>query len=153
MITGYTTHKLDIIKSYTQPPFQIGVNGVYNIETDVNNLIESISYNIDGINFITYFYNTPIDNLELEEYVINYNAIQTLTTFFINTPPNNYTNLYNNIKLESELPLVFKPKIESNVFIDRNSYSVFENYYRMTDITSLDKLMDYKNGSFYKIII
>jgi hypothetical protein len=153
MITGYTTHKLDIIKSYTQPPFQIGVNGVYNIETDVNNLIESISYNIDGINFITYFYNTPIDNLELEEYVINYNAIQTLTTFFINTPPSNYTNLYNNIKLESELPLVFKPKIESNVFIDRNSYSVFENYYRMTDITSLDKLMDYKNGSFYKIII
>jgi hypothetical protein len=153
MITGYTTHKLDIIKSYTQPPFQIGVNGVYNIETDVNNLIKSISYNIDGINFITYFYNTPIDNLELEEYIINYNTIQTLTTFFINTPPSNYTNLYNNIKLESELPLVFKPKIESNVFIDRNSYSVFENYYRMTDITSLDKLMDYKNGSFYKIII
>jgi hypothetical protein len=153
MITGYTSHKLDIVKSYTEPPYQIGVNGVYDVRYDNNNLLKSVSYNLEGINYITYFFNLDEINNELEEYVVDYNNTKTITTFFLNTPPNNQSVLYHTFKIESELPLVFKPKIESNVFIDRNSYSVFENYYRMNDITSLDKLMNYKNGSFYKIII
>ena len=43
------------------------------------------------------------------------------------------------------------PKIESEIFIDRQSSSVYEKHLRMDEITTLEQLEEYRNG-YYTII-
>ena len=59
--------------------------------------------------------------------------------------------LYPDIKEEWTLGHVFPPQIENNVFIDRGQISIFEEYYRITEV---DKLEDFDNyqGGFFNII-
>ncbi len=49
------------------------------------------------------------------------------------------------------LHITESPKVESDVFIDRGSTSVLQNHLQMSEITSLDTLIEYGNG-YYNII-
>ena len=66
MITGFTSHKLDLVSTYDKNnPFQIGVNGVTNVEYDPTNLtaITKVYYTIGNVDYITdYRKNVSISN-------------------------------------------------------------------------------------------
>ena len=53
MITGFTSNKLDLVKTYNpNNPFQVGVNGVTSVSTN------NVSYTIGNINYSTEFSET-----------------------------------------------------------------------------------------------
>lgn len=136
MITGYTSNKLDIISRYSKTtPYQIGINGVTNITylnpaDQVVSGITSVSYTIDDINYVTLF--------------------PSLVTTFSTTSPNETLDSYFAIKEEAKMGIVFPPKIVDEVFIERQSLAVFERYSRLSEIKTLDDLVDYRNG-YYNI--
>ena len=47
--------------------------------------------------------------------------------------------------------VVFTPKVEEEVFIERQDTSVFEPQSRLSNIVSLEGLVQYNNG-YYKIL-
>jgi hypothetical protein len=59
--------------------------------------------------------------------------------------------LYPDIKEEWTLGHVFPPQIENNVFIDRGQISIFEDYYRITEVDRLEDF-DLYQGGFFNII-
>ena len=46
--------------------------------------------------------------------------------------------------------IAFPPKIKTEIFIERQSISVFERHLRMEEIETIEQLTDYKNG-YYNI--
>ena len=59
--------------------------------------------------------------------------------------------LYPDIKEEWTLGHVFPPQIENNVFIDRGQISIFEDFYRITEVNKLEDFDNYQGG-FFNII-
>ena len=59
--------------------------------------------------------------------------------------------LYPDIKEEWTLGHVFPPQIENNVFIDRGQISIFEEYYRITEVKKIEDFDNYQGG-FFNII-
>ena len=47
--------------------------------------------------------------------------------------------------------LVFPPKVSNELFIERMSVAVFERHSRLSEIKTLDGLIEYRNG-YYNII-
>lgn len=144
MISGYTTNKLDLVRTYDiNNPYQIGVNGVTSITYDpiVLTAITSVSYSIDNINYVTQlrdfttiFY-TNASGYDFEPYI---------------TFPNKQNTF--DIKEEAKMGLVFPPKVSNELFIERMSLAVFERYSRLSEIRTLESLTNYRNG-YYTIII
>lgn len=54
------------------------------------------------------------------------------------------------IQEEYLLGIIGKPEVESDVFIDRSTFSVLDKHLRLSEVESLDHLVKYGNG-FYKI--
>jgi hypothetical protein len=144
MVTGYTTNKLDIIKTFSRSqPYILGVNGV-NIITysDPINLtgITSVSYIIDDVS-----YTTRLSDLQ--------------TIFSVNGTGNDfepYLNQQNgqntfDIKEEYKMNLVFPPKVTNDLFIERMELAVFEKHSRLSGIKNLENLEIYRNG-YYQVI-
>ena len=52
------------------------------------------------------------------------------------------------IKINHLLGVIYEPKINSNIFIDRSINSSFEKHLKMSEIRSLDDLTNYGNGQF-----
>ena len=136
IITGYTSNKLDLISRYSKTnPYVVGVNGVTNITysnptNQVVSAITSISYTIDEIDYLT-----TVPNLR--------------TTFSVSTSQNNFDPYYV-IKEEAKIRIVFPPKVVNELFIERQSLAVFELHSRLSEIKTLDDLVDYRNG-YYNI--
>jgi hypothetical protein len=156
MISGTTSHKLDLISGYDKNlPIKLGpINGnvVTNIEyTDLaNTAYTKIYYTIGDINYVT-TYVTPTSQFDT-------NAHPTIfTTNLSGDDFNNYTNSSGNIqytfdiKEESKMGLVFPPKVKNELFIERMSVAVFERHSRLANIKSLDDLVEYRNG-YYNIV-
>lgn len=61
------------------------------------------------------------------------------------------TSLSGLTKEEVYLGIVFPPKVESDVFIDRGSVSILEPHLRLSEIESVEHLEIYKN-SYYNLI-
>ena len=53
-------------------------------------------------------------------------------------------------KEEYNFGLTEQPKVDNQIFIDRNSLSVFEPHTRLGEINTMTQLEEYKNG-YYKI--
>lgn len=140
MISGITSHKLDLISTYNNTqPFIIGVNGVTNITYNTNGSINQIFYTIGDINYVT----TYTEN--------NNPLISFPTVFYTNsTGSNEITNLPT-IKEEVKMGLVFPPKINNNLFIERMSLAVFERHSRLATINNIGALEEYRNG-YYNIV-
>ncbi len=142
MITGYTSNKLDLVRTYSLTnPYQIGVNGVTNITYDPINLtgIVSISYTIDNINYVTQLpslittFSTNYSGYDFEPYI---------------TFPNKQNTF--DIKEEAKMGLVFPPKVNNELFIERMSVAVLERQSRLSEISTLQGLIEYRNG-YYKV--
>jgi hypothetical protein len=143
MISGFTSHKLDLVKTYSSTnPYQVGVNGVTNVtykDQIALTGITFVSYSIGDIN-----YTTRLSDLN--------------TTFFTNSsgydfePYITFPNKQNtfDIKEEAKMGLVSPPKINNELFIERQDLAVFERYSRFSEIKNLNDLTYYRNG-YYNI--
>jgi len=151
MITGFTSHKLDIVNTYNKTnPFQVGVNGVTHIEYNPNNLtaITKVYYTIDNIDYITNYDNQRIG---ISSRVPSINQVKNVTQF--KTTKSGYDfDTYFLVKDEAKMGLVFPPKVINELFIERMEVSVFERQSRLSEIETLDALEEYRNG-YYNIII
>ena len=148
MIAGITSHKLDLVKTYSSTnPYQVGVNGVTNVtyqDPIALTGITFVSYSIGDINYTTRFSNLGI----------NFSK----TTFFTNSsgydfePYITFPNKQNtfDIKEEAKMGLVSPPKINNELFIERQDLAVFERYSRFSEIKNLNDLIYYRNG-YYNI--
>lgn len=140
MISGTTSHKLDLISTYSSTqPFKIGTNGVTDITYDTNGNIDKIYYTIGNINYITTYRvsSTPGNSFP--------------TTFYTSATGNNEITTSPFIKEEAKMGIVFPPKINNDLFIERMSLAVFERHSRLATITNLGSLEEYRNG-YYNII-
>lgn len=133
-VTGTTTHRLDVIKTYDiNEPYKVGVNGVTSVIED-NGKISEVSYTIDGINYTTTFITGG----------------ETNTTFSYSPSPLQEDD-YFVFKNEVTMGVVFSPKIEEELFIDRKPISVFDSQIRLSNIDTMEDLERYNNG-YYNII-
>jgi hypothetical protein len=176
-VTGTTQDKLQLIKTYdpTQP-YVIGRNGVINLYTDADG-VDHVVYIIDGIKYNTSLIkdiqtigkrpgitarniNNPINstknfvpnprrNIELGKNVPL--DVVYPTTFEYTTKPYSGTTSYFVFKDEVKMGVVFTPKVEEEVFIERQGISVFESQTRLSEINTLEHLEEYNNG-YYNII-
>ena len=152
MITGFTSHKLDVISTYSKSnPFQVGVNGVTNIEYDpvVLTAITKIHYTIGAIDYTTTY--QPKTTTKIKT-LSDGRIFQTEhpTTFKTSTSGFDFDK-YFLIKEEAKMGLVFPPKVSNELFIERMNVAVFERHSRLSEIKTLDGLTDYRNG-YYNII-
>lgn len=138
MITGFTSHKLDLVSTYDKNnPFQIGVNGVTNVEYDPTNLtaITKVYYTIGNVDYITdYRKNVSISNSR-QPYGSQF------PTIFKTTMSGYDFDDYFSIKEEAKMGLVFPPKVSNELFIERMSVAVFERHSRLSEIKTLDGLI------------
>lgn len=166
MITGITSHKLDlIVTNDTNIPFRIGVNGVtkiiglngtvYSNTTDIvpSSAITYVYYTIDDINFITQYTKPSFSlfNNGIQQY-----SIQNIypTTFSTNSSGYDFVTTYLNggthdIKEESKMGLIFEPKVVDNLFIERQELAIFERHSRLAEIINITNLEEYRNGYYY----
>lgn len=180
MISGTTSHKLDVVSTYSKTyPYQIGVNGVTNITIDgvqttdgyngnltVNILSAStigeikIYYTIDNIDYTTIY--APANGFRPIPGNSNFNPQYIHpTTFITNLHGEDFNNYFPypnlsgqttfDIKEEAKMGMVFPPKVSDELFIDRMSVAVFERHSRLTEIKTLEDLLNYRNG-YYNII-
>jgi hypothetical protein len=136
MITGFTSNKLDVIRTYNvNNPFQVGVNGVTSVSTNnVTYTIGNINYSTElNGNFLTTF-STNASGYDFNPYIVFPNRQNTF-----------------DIKEEAKMGLVFPPKVSNELFIERQSTAVFERHSRLSEINNFGELENYRNG-YYNIV-
>ena len=144
IISGYTDSRLKDVSTYSKTqPYQVGVNGVIDVVYDTSPVPRAkfVSYIIDDIRYDTYI-NTPL--FFGKDLFINTNTI-----YFFNSTGFTQQEI-NVIKREVEMGISEPPKVESEIFIERQSSSVFERHLTMGEITTLEQLEEYRNG-YYNI--
>lgn len=143
IISGYTDSRLNEVRTYDNTqPYQVGINGVTNVIYDNNTPPNEklVEYTINGIDYITTI-GEPI--------IIGTENLKTTTKYFFESSGCTEEEV-NLIKQEVEIGVVFPPKIEKEIFIERMSISVFEPQSRLGEIGSLEELETYRNG-YYNI--
>jgi hypothetical protein len=160
-ISGLTDPKLYTVTSYSSAtPFIIGLNfsddpGYY---TGVNNIFaNSTAYTINalsgsifttGIQYRTFDFNRLVYNSLIDQYFsIPY------TTFKYKSEGWNQSNtsLSALTKQEVYFGIVFPPKVDNNVFIERGNVSVFESQSRLGTILSMS-ILELNGNGYYNII-
>jgi hypothetical protein len=137
-ITGYTDSRLielekytisdDISQKYVLTGSSTSDGVVYNDSTG-----STISYWIGGINYVDY-------------------SATTVFTYYSSglTALNSYST---NIVVEDKnVNLTDDSRVDSDIDVDRQSISVFENHYRIATATNLNDLINYAGGSYFNII-
>lgn len=173
-VTGTTQDKLHLVKTYdpTQP-YMVGTNGVTDVYTDIDG-VNHVKYIIDGIKYHTklikdistqnkplgvksWNFNNPINSTKSYRPNTNEGTSSAIepdnvypTTFEYTTQPYNDITSYFVFKEEVKMGVVFTPKVEEDVFIERQSISVFEPQIRLGEINTLEGLETYNNG-YYNI--
>jgi hypothetical protein len=162
-------------------PYVVGVNGVTDVYTDavgrghVKYIIDGIEYHT----ILTKNFNEPGKPNNLKRTALNINSplsgnksyvpqarnskknelggsspggdIVYPTTFRYTTQPYTDITSYFVFKDEAKMGVVFTPKVEEDVFIERQSMSVYEPHNRLGEIINIQELEDYNNG-YYNII-
>lgn len=161
LVSGLTDSKLYSVTSYSSgTPYIIGLNfsDDPNYYTGINSIgVDNYGYSIDalstnvfgsGLQYKTYNFNRLVYNSTVDQYFnIPY------TTFQYNSEGwnNSNTSLSALTKEEIYFGVVFSPKIDNNVFIDRGSTGVFTNQSRLSSILSVGLLEIYGN-KYYNLI-
>lgn len=141
IISGYTDSRLLEIQTYEKnQPYQVGYNGVTQVDYNNNGTVKFIEYIINDIKYQTTFVRPLFPNEPLKTFVTN-------TIYFFESEGLTEENI-NVIKKEVEMGLSEPPKIEEEIFIERQETSVFERHLRMGEIESLEQLEEYKNGYY-----
>jgi len=163
LITGTTEHQLDLIKSYDlKNPYKVGVVKpgitVNSITTDPNTGRPiSVNYTIGYINYNTLLNETSEVFVDDGKYdggaFINPRTSETRkypTTFSFIPSPLTETS-YFIFKDDAEMGVVFEPKIEEEIFIERRKDNILEQHFRLSEIRTIVGLESYNNG-YYNII-
>lgn len=151
MISGITSDKLDLVRTYDRDnPFQLGVNGVTAIEYNPTTLtaITSVSYTIGDIKYVTYDKN-GVNLLTTQSKITIFKTNLFGNDFEPYLTTGNGQNTFD-IKEESKMNMVFPPKVNNELFIERMNLAVFERQTRISKIRSIGGLIDYRNG-YYNI--
>ena len=131
----------------------IGVDRVTNIDGDtITYVFDTIRDSLIGTTGQTtgiLYQDNPIegvsipDELEVEN---SYTRVQYMSEGW------NETNSSLNPQIQEEylLGIINEPEIESDVFIDRSTFSILDKHLRLSEVESLDHLSRYGNG-FYNI--
>lgn len=161
IITGLTDDKLYTVTTYfSGTPYVIGMNlsddpnyfiGVtdlysnliqYTIDANVNNVMGS------GLHYNTYDFNRLVYNSTINSYF----SIPYTEVYYQSEGWNiNNISLSAITKEEIYFGIVFPPKVENNVFIERGSVSIFEKHSRLGSILNITELELYGNG-YYNLI-
>lgn len=161
--------------------YQVGVNGVTDITLDSETELYNITYVLDGITYktnvgslggiegedegglrtaildpITYRVSTVkvSDNSLTNE---DGSGIEVSTAKNIDTtyeiPGFSFDQFTTNtiVKKEDLIGLIDKPIVDSNLFIERDEFTIFERHQRLSEINSLADLINYRNG-YYEIV-
>lgn len=152
MVSGTTSHKLDVISTYDKVrPFKIGVNGVTNIDY-IDPILQTgytkIYYTIGDINYVT-TYRPPTNQFDVNAHPTTFST--TLSGYDFEPYLYGNNQLTFDVKEEAKMGLVFPPKVNNELFIERMSVAVFERHSRLAEIDSLEELIEYKNG-YYNIV-
>lgn len=170
-VTGFTNDKLNEVQSYnSNNPYIVGfdintevysnylgntINGVTQVSDNTNPIVYSIDVNDDifigtdgqttGLRYKTYsdqFY-------ELRDFENNIELVPKTEFRFVGEGWNQTNSeLKAYIRKDYMMGIVFPPEIESDLFIERDSISVFDNHLRLGEIKDLNGLINYGNGFF-----
>jgi len=154
IISGNTSSRLNEVKTFKLlDPFivnkpELGNKWVRNIGTDSDGR-SFIEYTITPIDYKTY-----LDNEETT-YLLPSNSLSQVGPEFYTGPILSGWNINNSsllplVKEEIKMGLVQPPEIDSDIFINRNELSVFENHLRLNEIISVQHLKEYQR-KFYNI--
>lgn len=157
-ITGESQSRLSELKKYAvtgdffnQYKLSTGsaTDGVNKSQTSLNTKPIKIVYYVDGIRYV--------DTIQVTGNSTVINAIangERRTTFrFIGQGYDSpdFVN-YPTIKNPDEHNLVEHPKIDSDVFIVRQSLSVFDKNYKLRDVRNLVQFRTYAGNNYFNII-
>ena len=160
-ISGLTDDKLYSVTTYfSGAPLSIGFNLSEdpNYFTGVDNIYPNLTvYTIDaqtsnllgtGLHYYTYNFNRLVYNA----YVNTYFSIPYTEVLYQSEGWNSSNTTLSAItKEEIYFGIVFPPKVENNVFIDRGSVTVFEKHSRLSSIITMEQLEEYGNG-YYNLV-
>jgi hypothetical protein len=144
IVTGFTDSKLTEVATYNKNfPYQVGVNGVTQVlyAPGTGFTPTFVEYVINGITYQTQIGSELLPGL--------FNLFKTNTVYYF--PASGLTEQeVNVIKYEAEMGISEPTKIEKEIFIERQSISVFERHLRIGEIGTIEQLEQYKNG-YYNI--
>ena len=95
------------------------------------------------------YYVYYIDNIEYKDDLINNITYFKLISNGLNDENSILGNIYMN---NSIIYNISKPKVQSDIFVERPIRKVVEPFFRMKDIRNLNDLYEYGGGSYFKII-
>lgn len=95
------------------------------------------------------YYVYYIDNIEYKDDLVN-----NITYFKLESNGlNNENSILGNIYINNSIIYnISKPKVQSDIFVERPIRKVVEPFFRMKDIRNLNDLYEYGGGSYFKII-
>lgn len=141
ILSGYTDSKLAQVRTYDKnQPYQVGYKGVTQINYDSAGEIDEVTYEINDITYITKVGSKLFNGLDI---------FATPTRYYFESVGLTQETI-NVIKKEVEMSISEPPKIEEEIFIERQETSVFERHLRMGEIKTIEQLEEYKNG-YYNI--
>lgn len=141
MVTGTTHSKLSDLRKYK-------ITNIFNQQYWGNG-----SFNNDGVVF-----NQSNPNIKIIYYIGGIKYIDDIvngTTIFsfiptgVNSPDFISERIY---KDPNKSKLVDSPKIDDDVFIDRQEVSVFEKNYKLEHVGNLSELITYASGRYFNIL-
>ena len=147
-VTGTSSSRLDELRKYTVTGT---IADMYFTSTSSANDGVNVSLTITGITASTYVY--YIGGITYKDVLIGNGTTTTTTFLYVSQGLNDPANFVNErvIKLESKQNMVEKPFINSDVFIIRQEIPVFEQSVRLRGINSLNDIIAYAGGNYFKI--
>ena len=141
-ITGNCTTRLDELKKFTHS--DLFIDKYFSGGTITN----------DGVDYYNSTSNNIIYYLNGIKYVDTYINSSLTTTFLVNAQGYNSPDFIDSeiVKNTNKENIVSNPKINNDVFIDRQQVSVFEKNYKLEFIRKLIDLETYASGKYFKII-
>lgn len=142
VVTGSCTSRLSELKKY-----KISDNFIDNYFENGSLSLDGVDYNVSSENSIVYY----IGGIKYHD-IINDDEIISNFSFISKgyDSPDFIKQEY--IKIPEKETIVDNPKIESDLFIDRQEISVFENNYKLEHIRNLSQLNTFVSGKYFKIV-
>lgn len=147
-ITGQTRSRLVELRNFNVSGN--GLSDLYMTSSDITSNGLNLSLSTSGITASTFVY--YIDSIT---YIDNVVTGQTTTTYSVvssGTSDSNNFNDYPIIKDFSKIDVNENPEVNSDVFIERQSISVFESLFRLKNISNLNELEKYAGGTYFNIV-
>lgn len=131
----------------------IGVDRVTNIDGEtVTYVFDTVRDSFIGTTGQTtgiLYQDNPIDSIDIPE-ELDGNITRTQVQYQSEGWNETNTSIEAQIQEEYLLGIISAPEVESDVFIDRSTFSVLDKHLRLSEVESLDHLSRYGNG-YYNI--